>query len=254
MSDVEIQQKIVRFDSLDEIRAKRKRALSIPWELHAGRTNNGIILQQAFDWQGNKTFVDMLRLTYQRHASYAEGHRFDYWHMVGPLLTNHWGGGWCKVELIRLALSQGYEFVAWIDSDAAIIADRDLREALPEGRLFGAVLHDAPWFHAPEWQIPPHYNVGVSFWRAGALPLVEEWLSLYDEFRQHRWMEQGAFQRLIELHPEAFHACDTRWNATVNVHETHNAFILGWHGINPLTKRIGMMKATLRDDFLKFRV
>lgn len=213
------------------------------------------IIQQYFAFTGSY-FVDMLRLSYQRHAAYALAHNFDYWHILGQVVPQAEHGGWCKVALIGQALEQGYDFIAWIDADAAVTADCDLREALPEGKQIGAVFHDAPWFKEPQWSIEPHYNVGVSYWRKGpeSLAFAREWLQSYPGHT--RWLEQGSFNELIKK-PEyaaVFHKCDDTWNATVNVHKVDKPHVTGWHGIMPMAKRLAMMKSAMGDDFLKFRV
>ena len=219
--------------------------------------NDAVIIQQAFDYQGSHAFSDMMRLTYQRHASYALAHNFDYWHTIGPVRADLNGGGWCKIELIARALAQGYKFVAWIDADAAIVSgEADLREALPEGKYIGACEHNADWFKLPQWQIPAHYNVGVTYWRNSqkTLYFVKEWLDAYPGDK--RWMEQGSFNDLIkdERYAPYFHACDAKYNATVNVNPVSKPVVMGWHGVQPIARRLLMMKATMKDDVLKFRV
>jgi hypothetical protein len=163
-------------------------------------------------------------------------------------------GGWSKIWLIREALMQGHEFVAWIDADAAIAnMDCDLRDALTTGQI-GAVFHNAPWFAEPQWQIPPHYNVGVLYAKPGALPFIEDWLSRYPA--PGRWMEQGAFNEMVkeDKYQGMFERCADRWNATVNVNECANPCVIGWHGINPIARRTAAMVQALKEDHLKFTV
>ena len=79
---------------------------------------DAVILQQA--WQIGP-FADMLRLTYQRHAAYAWAHGMEYIAWAGSLKPDMWPGGWGKIWLMRLMLDQGYKYVFWIDTDAAIV-------------------------------------------------------------------------------------------------------------------------------------
>ena len=145
---------------------------------------DAVILQQG--WPEAGPFADMMRLTYQRHAAYAMAHGMEYWAVNGFLKPDLWPGGWGKIWLLRLMLEQGYKHVFWIDADAAIVSDDDLREGLPEGALIGACEHYADWF--PQYDIPRHYNVGVLFLRND--PLTKEFL---DDSR-HRTGFQGPEQ------------------------------------------------------------
>ena len=144
--------------------------------------NTALIIQQVLSTDKfTNEYRDMMRLIYQRHAAYAGAHGFDYWHILGDYAPefNRWRGGWDKLQLIGDALAKGWEFIAWIDSDAAITGDVDLREALPEGKLIGACEHYAPWFEAS--QIPRHFNIGVTYWRNNPITrkFIAEWIASY---------------------------------------------------------------------------
>ena len=196
---------------------------------------------------------EMMRLTYQRHSAYASAHMFDFWRIEGSMYPEMAGGGWEKIALIKKALELDYDFVAWIDADAAVMDfEVDLIDAIPEGKSFGTALHDAPWFKGLD--ILPHYNVGVTYWRNTELSrkFTAEWFAAYPGSK--RWMEQGAFNELIDKdeYKDGFHTVDARFNATVNVNLVDNPVVKGWHGIMPMEKRYGMMKAEMREDFLKF--
>jgi hypothetical protein len=214
---------------------------------------DAVILQQA--WQIGP-FADMLRLTYQRHASYAWAHGMEYIAWAGSLKPDLWPGGWGKIWLMRLMLEQGYQHVFWIDTDAAIMdIECDLRDGLPEGKLIGACEHWAPdWF--PKLDIPRHFNVGVLFLRNDPLTatFLDDWIGRYPG--HPRWLEQGAFNEMIaeDKYKDAFHPLDARWNATINVNQVEHPMIMGWHGVMPEAKRLSMMREVFRDDFIRFRV
>ena len=214
---------------------------------------DAVILQQA--WQIGP-FADMLRLTYQRHAAYAWAHNMEYVAWAGSLKPELWPGGWGKIWLIRLMLDQGYKYVFWIDTDAAIVnSECDLRDGLSDGKLIGAVEHYAPdWF--PKFDIPRHYNVGILFVRNDPLTkeFMDDWLGRYPG--HSRWLEQGAFNGMIgeDKYKDVFQKLDDKWNATFNVNPVENPYIMGWHGVMPEAKRYSMMKETFKEDFLKFRV
>ena len=214
---------------------------------------DAVILQQA--WQVGP-FADMLRLCYQRHAAYAWAHNMEYIAWAGSLKPEMWPGGWGKIWLMRLMLDQGYKYVFWIDTDAAIVnMDCDLRSGLPEGKLFGACEHWAEdWF--PKFDIPRHFNVGVLFLKNDPLTVefLDDWIGRYPG--HPRWLEQGAFNEMVkeDKYKDVFHPLEARWNATYNVNHVENPVIMAWHGVMPESQRFSMMKTVFRDDFIKFRV
>lgn len=222
--------------------------------------NKAVIIQQCLSsggytgsWSG--IFYDMLRLTQQRHAAYARAHGFDYWCIYGDVHAGKQGGAWDKVQLILDALHRGYEYIVWLDTDAAIVDfEADLRDALPEGALIGAVQHDpdrSAYLKANS--VPRHHNVGVLYVRNDprTIDFFEKWLASWPGVE--RWAEQGAFNDLATA-TGCVVTVDDRYNATINVNETPQTIVQGWHGIMPPEKRLNMMASALADDFIKFRV
>ena len=226
--------------------------------------NDSILIQQC--WSTNQTiysptvFSEMQRLTYQRHAAYARAFKMDYWNILGDIHVEMKPGGWSKIWLMKWALEMGYEFIAWIDSDAAVVnGNVDLRTVFEKGGdptsgLIGAVLHDAPWFAKND--MGPHYNVGVLYVKAGDLVKVfmDDWISRFPG--EQRWVEQGSFNKMVaeDKYKPLFVEVPAKWNSTVNVNLVPDAVVMGWHGVYPEAKRLEMMKTTFKDDFLKFRV
>lgn len=195
-------------------------------------------------------FIEMNRLTYQRHAAYAISHGYDYWHHIGNPCPDRDSGAWDKVKLILQAMNEGYEYIVWVDCDAAILGDEDLREALAgmPGDI-GACLHDANG-------IPAHLNVGVLYIKntEKAHQFVQDW---WDSFPgSERWMDQGAFNELSnsEKYAGLVVRVNDRFNATVNVNMVENPVVAGWHGVSPLALRLHMMRQAMNNDWLKFRV
>jgi hypothetical protein len=226
--------------------------------------NNALIIQECWStdaWTAPLCgmFYDMLRLTFPRHAAYARAHSFDYWCILGDehdekLPT----GAWDKIHLMRRALERGYEFVAWLDTDAAIAdMDCDLRDALPADKLIGACLHDpAKSEYLRSLDVPAHFNVGVMYLRSHprTVEFIEDWLGRHPG--HPRWQEQGAFNEMV-LEPkyaDLFTQIDDKWNATVNVNPVAVPNVIGWHGIMPVEKRLALMRETMKDDFIKFKV
>lgn len=230
--------------------------------------NDALIIQECWStpaWTAPLCgmFYDMLRLTFPRHAAYARAHGMDYWHILGDVNDEKRPtGAWDKIHMMILALKRGYQYVTWLDTDAAIAdMDCDLRDALPAGKLIGACEHDPEKSaYLASLNVPKHCNVGVMYVRAGlvgdigALEFLQDWLSRHPG--HPRWQEQGAFNDMI-LEPKyagMFGVVDDKWNATLNVNPVAVPNVIGWHGIMPVERRLAMMRETLKDDFIKFRV
>jgi hypothetical protein len=216
---------------------------------------NAIILQQAYDEiaPNGGCFSDMLRLSMQRHAAYARSHNMDYQAYFGDYSDRDvWTGGWSKIKMIMDALDKGFQYIFWVDTDAAIIDfNADLRDAFTD-KFIGVCEHNESKF-PKEWKVPTHLNVGVMFVKngAGVREFIQKW---WDTFPgDKRWLEQGAFNELAKDSELVFKMND-RYNATVNVNMCDNPVIIGWHGISPVSKRLGMMKQTMFNDHIKFRI
>jgi hypothetical protein len=153
------------------------------------------------------------------------------------------------------AFAAGYKYAVWIDTDAAVMDfDADLRNALPEGALIGAVEHDpARSPYLAKFKVPRHKNVGVLYVKntPETVKFFENWRDSYPG--DDRWFEQGIFNQLSEGNPIVA-SVDDKWNATINVNMVDKPVVLGWHGIQPAEKRLAMMKKELEHDFLMFRV
>lgn len=199
-------------------------------------------------------FIDMLRLTMQRHATYCLGHNMDYWCQFGmPIYAAR--AAWDKVYFINQAMQLNYKHIIWLDTDTAIMDfSADLRDALKTGDV-GACEHYADWFEKME--IPRHYNVGAMYFHNTpiAKEFVADWYSLHDNPKLGRWMEQGAFNDLVtsDKYKDIFEKLDDKWNATVNVNEVKQPVVKGYHGIYPAVKRLNYMRADLPNDWLEFR-
>lgn len=226
--------------------------------------NNALLIQQCLSvggytgaWSG--IFCDMLRLTQQRHAAYARAWKFDYQLLYGDADGRMAGGAWDKVVLVKQALERGYPYVVWMDTDAAIMDfDTDLRTALPDGIGIGAVVHDPATseFLRGCVDVKRHYNVGVLYVRNSerTLEFFTAWLKAHPG--PARWMDQGAFNELIE--DERFTGLvgqvPDRFNATVNVNMVDKPAVMGWHGVMPPERRLTEMRGALASDFIEFRV
>ena len=215
--------------------------------------NNSIIIQQAYEPDLNHIFTDMLRLTMNRHSAYALSHKIDYLPFFGDYTDRDVRtGGWSKIKMMIDCIEKGYEYVFWIDTDAAIMDfTKDLRDAFTDKNI-GCCEHNAKNF-PKDWQVPTHLNVGVTFVKngEGVLSFLQKW---WDAFPgEQRWVEQGSFNKLAKESDLVF-KMDDKYNATVNVNMCENPVIVGWHGVSPISKRFAMMKQALYNDHIKYRV
>lgn len=213
--------------------------------------NNALLIQCGHT---NPLFIDMLRLTQQRHTAYCLGKNIDYWCMYGmPIYAAR--AAWDKVYFIRQAMQLHYEHIIWLDTDTAIIdLSADIRDALTKGDI-GACEHYAPWFDKSN--IPRHYNVGALYFHNTpiAKEFVEEWWKWHEQPKLGRWMEQGVFNDIVrtDKYKDAFEKLDDKWNATVTVNEVNQPVVKGYHGVGPNMRRLDLMRLDLPDDWLTYR-
>ena len=219
--------------------------------------NDAVLIQHAYSnnncWTGH-SFTDMQRLIYPRHSAYCAAHNIDFWCMQGKYAEfDGEAGAWAKVALMKEAL-QDYQYVFWIDVDAAIMDfETDLRNAVKDVKI-GAVVHDpakADWLKVNK--IDRHINVGVIYLNnsEATREFIDKWYDAYPG--PSRWADQGAFNNLMEEYPGIVSPIDDKWNATVNVNMVDKPVVYGWHGV-PITNRFLMMKDKLKDDHIVFRV
>lgn len=207
-------------------------------------------------WSG--VFYDMLRLALPRHSAYARAHNMDYWAIMSDVHPEMTRGAWPKIWLLRDALEAGYQYAAYLDTDAVVWnMDCDLRDALPGDKAIGAARHDpAKSEYLRQMRVPAHHNVGALYVRntPGARAFLQAWLDSYPGHQ--RWMEQGSFNELCERAEFApiVAAVDDTWNSTVNVNLLPNPNVMAWHGVMPPGRRLDMIRQALANDCLKFRV
>lgn len=223
--------------------------------------NDAVILQQVYaNTFGSlkipaAVFNNMLRMTYLRHSAYAIAHHMDYYNIQGDYAPDMLSeaGSWAKVAMIDDSLKKGYQYVFWIDADAAIVDfETDLRDAVKDCE-WGACEHDpakSKWLAS--LKIDKHINVGVMYIKntPGACKFIEMWRSAYPG--PPRWAEQGAFNKLLVEYPGIVKVIDDKWNSTVRVSEVPKPVVCGWHGI-PYADRYRLMNEKFMNDPLVYR-
>jgi hypothetical protein len=169
--------------------------------------------------------------------------------------------GWTKVEAIRAALEDDFDFVLWIDVDAVVVRrDVDIRSAA----IDGACLHMA--WHGPDTSkieaanFVPHFNSGVMLIRVG------DWSRSF--FKRvwdvgqlpHQWSDQATI-----LHVLGYDEClglganrpdeparsrlarlDTIWNSAPGLAVAPDAIIHHYAGISNPSTRLKLIEADVR--------
>jgi hypothetical protein len=195
---------------------------------------NAIIIQQVYPERG---FEPLLDLTKAHHKAYCQQHNFDYQaeysdvYEHDPVL-----GSYAKIELIKRAMLEGYEYVVWLDADTLILdTATDLRKAIERNKI-GVCWHRLPQLN--------HWNVGALYIHNSAetFAFIDEWLSVYPPPKDG-WNEQGVFNRMA-IKRNVVVTLSDKWNSTIMVNEVPDAVVLGFHG---QPKRLELM----RDVFYK---
>jgi hypothetical protein len=169
-----------------------------------------------FDDRSEQALGPMLHLV-TRNAAYAAAR--GYTHAFIRSHDNDVPVFWNKVSLIERYLADGFEYVAWLDTDA-VVHDFGLSiEKLFTGREIMVFSGDLPIY-----PVPLPFNAGVLFCRGmRAHALMQEWRALYPahlwrkvagqwNFQEHVWAgpayEQGSFAE--KLYPKYAATSDLR--------------------------------------------
>ncbi len=193
-----------------------------------------ILLQQA-----SGEHVALLDLIRSHHARYAERHRMEYRCVYG-LQQAERAPVWDKILLILNALREEppVEWLFWVDSDAIIMDfNRDLREALCDHGELGMVIHPNPY----------HFNAGALYMR-NTPRLIGYFEKVWAKWPiNHGWEEQESMNRvLLDEWFDGFQPLPAAWNSTYGVNEADRPVVRAWHGLNPIEKRIRLMRETLQ--------
>lgn len=200
--------------------------------------NNAVLIQHAWPADVNADYAMMLEMQTGRNQAYCDRYSIDYLAVVGNVKDEYadpHSGEWPKVELIRAALEQGYEYVIWLDPDTLILDfDTDLRDGCPEG--LGAC-----WQRIPQLD---HWNTGALYMRnsESVRSFVDAWLALFPG--EFMWKEQGEFNKLAQK-SRTVETISDKWNATLNYSMVPDAVVLGFHGNGDPARRLLLMQQTL---------
>ncbi len=166
--------------------------------------------------------------------------------------------GWLKIEVIRAALQDNFDFVLWMDIDAIVLRnDVDVRTAAANA----ADLHMA--WHGPETSeimaadFVPHFNSGVMLirvtdWSRGFFNQVWEIGQL-----QHAWFDQATILHALVYddclglgpdrpdEPNRSHLAhlDTAWNSIPGLATAPDPIVHHYAGISNPSTRLRLVEA-----------
>lgn len=133
----------------------------------------------------NEAFEEIGGLAARSMRSYRE--RVPWlWVTEMTLRTNGRPPSWGKLEHIRHFLPH-YDYVQWLDADALILGQQDLRDLLKPATL--NIAKDANGI-----------NCGVMAWRncPEAFAALDRMEKAYERFKDHPWFEQAALMEFVD--------------------------------------------------------
>jgi len=199
--------------------------------------NNAVLIQHCWPAEVNADYAAMLEMQVERNQMYCDGRGFDYRAVNGnvkPEYSDPVSGEWPKVELIRAAIEDGYQYVVWLDPDTLILdMNADLRDGCPDG--IGACWHRIPQMN--------HWNTGALYIQnsVAVCDFMDAWLATFPGERA--WMEQGEFNKLA-MQNKVVQTISDRWNATLNYSMVPDAVVLGFHGNGDPAGRLRLIQET----------
>ena len=186
--------------------------------------------------QGRAEYAQLLDFSEPRHRAYAERHDLCYLRYDGPLVPS-WSGHWDQIALFRALLGQGAERIFWIDADALIVGDTDIRDGLGEADLAMA-RHPGP---------PEHWNIGVCCIRNG--DRVRELVRAVIERGPggFPWYQQAVLNERLdgEFADVEVARLGNEWNCTHclgHFTEVREPVIVAWHSMPGLDARLDAMQ------------
>jgi hypothetical protein len=166
--------------------------------------------------------------------------------------------GWLKIEAIRAALEDGFDFILWMDVDAIVLRnDVDVRTAAVDGADLHMAWHGPNTSEIMATDFVPHFNSGIMLIRA------TDWSRAF--FKQvweigqlrHPWFDQATilhalgFDECLGLGPDRpgepnrsrLARLDTAWNSIPGLATVPDPIIHHYAGISNPSTRLKMVAA-----------
>lgn len=192
-----------------------------------------ILLQQA-----TAKYKSLLDLTERRHRLYATRHAMKYMRLDGTIMPA-WNPYWNPVFLWLMLLMQGdVAGVWWVDADALIVGDEDMRYTVEAGRV-GMFWEERP---------SPHWNIGVIFLRnservraflRAAIARGPGGPPWYCEQIMNDLLAEPEWADLVQ-------GIDHRWNSIRGYTEVADPQIVAWHGEPGAAGKLAKMQEYMR--------
>lgn len=206
------------------------------------KSPDAVLIQQAFP-----SHRAMLQLTEPIHRAYCERHNIEYACVyLDELPKLDRGENWSKLGLIRhyLEMDMQYDYVFWLDNDALIVGDSDLRDAVPDG--IGMARHELDWGMVGEKGAYDHFNSGVIVLRntPAVRDFTEKWWNTPDE--GHMWGDQHSLHLCGQANPGVVSKIDHRWNSTPPYFSvTEGEVVRAWHGLFNAQDRYAIVRSAV---------
>jgi hypothetical protein len=166
--------------------------------------------------------------------------------------------GWLKIEAIRAALEDGFDFILWMDVDAIVLRnDVDVRTAAVDGADLHMAWHGPNTSEIMATDFVPHFNSGIMLIRA------TDWSRAF--FKQvweigqlrHPWFDQATilhalgFDECLGLGPDRpgepnrsrLARLDTAWNSIPGLATVPDPIVHHYAGISNPSTRLKMVAA-----------
>ena len=190
--------------------------------------------------QARAPYWDCLNVSQELHHAYARAHDLIYVVRKGPILPD-WTGHWDAIPLmLEMMQPSQTRWIFWVDADALIVGNEDIRQALPEDAELGMCRHPGP---------PDHWNCGVlcirntPSTRAWLRAIIAEGPGVYPHYQQgimNDLLEQRAWRGMCAR-------LDDRWNSTVVLNGPEDCVIRAWHaGGAPAVRALKMKNEIAR--------
>ena len=197
----------------------------------------------------DESFAAVAKLTLPAMRQWAARHGMDFRKFVSP---TPYPTAWSKLYRARNLFNKGYEFVFWIDADAAIRRfDEDIRDHIDtEHHLFFS-------FESYPEISPLRLNSGVFVWRNSPEThrFIEATLA-QKRFLHHKWWDQAAMIAALGLwshFDDEHHRQDAptdlfclvkrlpdRWNCPMGREAMPDAIVRHFIAMTPSGKRLGI--------------
>jgi hypothetical protein len=157
----------------------------------------------------------MLQVTEQHHAEYCKRHSFDHFVVHQPITDGYYD----RVKILQTLLDK-YDLLVYMDADAFIAKDINLRDVPINADEIGVCHYETP---------EHHYNTGVVYVRPGerVKDFIDEWWSGFPGYDS--WHDQRVFNDIVN---ECVVTIPDEWNSC-HINPVDDPIVKAYHGKYP---------------------